>query len=70
MLLHEFTDAVANKYFLKKKFISVTALGSMQYLIKKNLLPGEGYIERDGQKKQTLLIEKFQKLILRIQRIS
>ncbi len=50
MLLHGFTGAVANKYFPEKKFMRVKPVGSMQSIIKKSLLPGEGYIEHKDEK--------------------
>jgi hypothetical protein len=50
MLLHGFTGAVAIKYFPQKQLMEVRPVGSMQYIIKKALLPGEGYIN-DGLKK-------------------
>lgn len=48
MLLHGFSAAVADKYFTEKKLMHVKPVGSMQSIIKKNLAPGEGYIEHDG----------------------
>lgn len=56
MLVHGFTGAVA-KYFPKKTFMSVKPVGSMQYIIKKNLLPGEGYLERENKKIDLTTIE-------------
>lgn len=50
MLLHGFSGAVADKYFPEKKLMRVNPVGSMQCIIKKNLLPGEGYIELSGRK--------------------
>lgn len=50
MLLHAFTGAVADKHFPEKKQMHVRPLGSMQWIVKNNLLPGEGYIERNGEK--------------------
>ncbi len=50
MLLHGFTGAVADKYFPEKKLMHVKPVGSMQCIIKKNLLPEEGYIECSGTK--------------------
>lgn len=45
MLIQAFTGAVAEKFFPKKMEMIVIPVGSMQCLIKKNLLPGEGYME-------------------------
>jgi hypothetical protein len=45
MLLHGFTGAVAEKYFPDKELMTVKPVGSMQYIIKQKLLPGEGYIK-------------------------
>jgi hypothetical protein len=50
MLLHGFTGVVADKYFPKKTMMRVRPVGSMQAIIAKNLLPGEGYMERNGEK--------------------
>lgn len=49
MLLHGFTGAVAEQYFPEKKEMVVRPIGSMQVLIKKSLLPGEGYMDRCSQ---------------------
>ncbi len=49
MLLHSFIGAVATKYFPEKKFMHVQPMASMQCIITKNLLRGEGYIrDRSG----------------------
>jgi hypothetical protein len=45
MLLHGFTGVIADKFFPKKKCLRVYPVGSMQWIIKNNLLPGEGYVE-------------------------
>ncbi len=45
MLLHGFTGAVAWKYFPEKKYMLVMPLGSMQCIITKSLLPGEGHLK-------------------------
>lgn len=45
MLLHGFVAAV----YPKKQWMYVSPLNSMQYLLCKSLLPGEGYLERDGK---------------------
>jgi len=50
MDLHGFTAAVADKFFPKMTHMLVKPVGSMQCIIKKHLLPGEGYIERNGAK--------------------
>jgi hypothetical protein len=49
MILHGFTGAVAAEYFPEKTLMRVKPVGSMQSLISKSLLPGEGYIERNGE---------------------
>jgi len=50
MILHGFSCAVAEKYFPEKTIMQVKPVGSMQCIIKKNLLPGDGYIMREGEK--------------------
>lgn len=50
MLLHGFSGAVAEKYFPEKKHMIVRPVGIMQCIIKKNLLPEEGYVDRSGTK--------------------
>lgn len=57
MLLHGFSGAVADKYFPEKKFMHVRPVGSMQCIIKKNLFPQEGYIEREGIKTDITILE-------------
>lgn len=57
MLLHGFSGAVADKYFPEKKFMHVKPEGSMQCIIKKNLFPEEGYIEREGIKIDITILE-------------
>lgn len=47
MLLHGFSAAVANQFFPQKQVMCVKPVGSMQDIIKKNLLLGEGTLE-DG----------------------
>ncbi len=46
MLLHGFIAAVAELYFSEKMKMCVRPVGGMQCIIKKNLLPGEGYVEK------------------------
>ena len=50
MLLHGFTGTVADKFFPEKNMMLVKPVGSMQTIIKKHLLPGEGYIESKNEK--------------------
>ncbi len=50
MTLHGFTGAVAAKYFPEKTVMLVKPVGSMQSLINKSLLPGEGYVGKNGEK--------------------
>jgi hypothetical protein len=50
MILHGFTGAVAAEHFPEKTLMRVKPVGSMQSLITKSLLPGEGYIEKNGEK--------------------
>jgi hypothetical protein len=50
MILHGFTGAVADKFFSEKKIMCVKPIGSMQAIIKNQLLPGEGYIEDKKEK--------------------
>lgn len=57
MLLHGFSGAVADKYFPEKKLMHVKPVGSMQCIIKKNLFPEEGYIERKGIKTDITILE-------------
>jgi hypothetical protein len=51
MILHGFTGAVAAQYFPEKKEMRVMPVGSMQYLIKKSLLPGEGHVIKGNDQK-------------------
>lgn len=56
MILLGFTGAVAAKYFPEKKEMRVQPVGSMQSIIIKNLLRGEGYtVDRDGIKKADIV---------------
>jgi hypothetical protein len=50
MLLLGFSGAVAEQYFPDKTIMHVKPVGSMQCIIKRNLLLGEGYITRKGEK--------------------
>lgn len=50
MYMHGFCGAVADK-FLKKEIMRVDPIGSMQYILQKNLRRGDGYIIENGQKK-------------------
>lgn len=57
MLLHGFCAVVADKYFPEKKMMTVKPVGSMQCIIKKNLLPGEGYTEFQGVRTDITTLE-------------
>lgn len=49
-LLQGFSGAFAEQYFPEKSWLHVMPVGSMQTIIKSNLLKGDGYFERDGKK--------------------
>ncbi len=51
MLLHGFSGAVAERFFPEKKQMQVKPMGSMQCIIIKHLLPGEGHAVVQGEKK-------------------
>ncbi len=55
MILHGFTGAVAERFFFKKEVMYVTPIGSMQVIITKHLLPNEGYIVLENEKKKDLV---------------
>jgi len=57
MILQGFSGAVAARFFPEKKVMLVQPIGSMQYIIKKNLLPGEGYIEKNGERVDLTKVE-------------
>ncbi|MES2345823.1 MAG: hypothetical protein V4494_07800 [Chlamydiota bacterium] len=59
MLLHGFSGVVAENYFLEKKIMKVSPVGSMQCIIQKNLFPGEGYIKNDDNEEIDLVNLKF-----------
>jgi hypothetical protein len=58
MMLHGFTGVIATKYFPSKVTMEVRPIGSMQVIIQKHLLLGEGYTElMEGNKKDILDVE-------------
>jgi hypothetical protein len=50
MMLHAFTGAVAERFFPDKEEMEVSPVGSMQCIMKKNLLADDGYIIIDGKR--------------------
>ncbi len=60
MLLHGFTGAVAAKFFPEKEIMFVRPVGSMQYIIKQNLLLGEGYIEDESNENKKIDITNLE----------
>lgn len=50
MLLHGFAAKVAKSYFPGKELMHVSPVGSMQMIISKSLLPGEGFIILNREK--------------------
>ncbi len=57
MLLHSLPCVVASRFFPEKEEVHIKPVGSMQSIIKKSLLPGEGYLESGGEKIDLTTIE-------------